>query len=246
MNQPIDIEKARLYEQYRLPYADEVVDELLERIGRVEVVADIGAGTGQLARLFSNRDMKVYAVEPDESMRKVAEESLRESSSIELVDGFAEQTTLATNSIDLIVIGNAFHRFKPEACGELHRILKEESWIALFRYSFLNEAFSEMLFSKLASLKGLTSKTERVWHKTPVENLFGDGQIFTLSYRQSQVEDWRAFWGAACSGIEAPTRRDQEFKHFEAINREVFDFFAVDGIIQIDYETQVSFGQPAF
>ena len=34
------------------------------------------------------------------------------------------------------------------------------------------------------------------------------------------------------------------FMQFEAINREVFDAFAVDSKIQIDYETRVSFGQP--
>jgi len=55
---------------------------------------------------------------------------------------------------------------------------------------------------------------------------------------------WTAFFGAACAGIEAPERTDRDFMQFEAINREVFDAFAVDSKIQIDYETRVSFGQP--
>jgi hypothetical protein len=55
---------------------------------------------------------------------------------------------------------------------------------------------------------------------------------------------WTAFFGAACAGIEAPERTDRDFRRFEAINREVFDAFAVDGKIQIDYETRLSFGQP--
>ena len=47
------IEKAVLYEKYRLPYAERAVADLLDYIGVVQVVADIGAGTGQLARLFA-------------------------------------------------------------------------------------------------------------------------------------------------------------------------------------------------
>ena len=39
--------------------------DLLDYIGAVQVVADIGAGTGQLTRLFAQRCTRVYAVEPD-------------------------------------------------------------------------------------------------------------------------------------------------------------------------------------
>ena len=240
----ISVEKAMLYDKYRLPYADEMVDGLLERIGKVEVVADIGAGTGQLARMFAGKSTRVYAVEPDPAMREVASASSADFATVEILDGCAEQTTLAENSIDLIVVGNAFHRFKPEACVELRRILKEQGWIALVRYAFLNEVFTDMLFSKLATLEGFSSRMEKARYETPVQNLFGDGQVHTLSYRQSHTEGWKAFFGASCAGIEAPEPTDRDFFKFEAINRQVFDAFAVDGKIQIDYETCVSFGQP--
>jgi SAM-dependent methyltransferase len=242
----MSVEKATLYDKYRLPYALEVVDDLLGHIGKVSIVADIGAGTGQLARLFADRSTKLYAIEPDPAMRKVAAASLAGLAAIEILAGCAEQTTLAENSIDLILIGNAFHRFKPEACDELRRILKKQGWIALFTYSFMNKTFAEMLFSKLAALKGLAGRIEKSWHRTPIQNLFGDGRIYTLSYRQSHTEDWTAFWGAACAGIEAPESDDRDFVRFEALNREVFDAFMVNGKIRIDYETQVSFGQPLF
>jgi SAM-dependent methyltransferase len=242
----ITTEKALLYEKYRLPYANEAIGDLLGRIGEVQVVADIGAGTGQLARLFADRCAKVYAIEPDPAMREVAAASLTGFATIEILAAFAEQTTLAENSVDLIALGNAFHRFKPEACQELGRILKKPGWIALFAYTFTDNAFTDMLFSQLAALKGVASKIEQSWHRTPIQNLFGKGQIHTLSYRQSHIEDWTAFFGAACAGIEAPNRDDQDFIQFESLNRQVFDAFAVNGKIQIDYETQVSFGQPLF
>jgi hypothetical protein len=56
------IEKAALYEKYRLPYAERVVADLLDYIGAVQVVADIGAGTGQLARLFALKSFMASAV----------------------------------------------------------------------------------------------------------------------------------------------------------------------------------------
>jgi SAM-dependent methyltransferase len=246
MIRAISVEKAMLYEKYRLPYANEAVDDLLRCIGKVDIVADIGAGTGQLARLFAEKSTKVYAVEPEPAMRQVASAALADFATIEIRAGFAEQTTLAENSIDLIVVGNAFHRFKPEVCAEFCRILKQQGWIALFTYTFINSAFTDKLFSKLATLKRVANRIEKAWPKTPIQNLFGKGQIYTLSYPQSHTGDWTAFFGAACAGLEAPEHNDRDFAQFEAINREVFDTFAVNGKIQIDYETQLSFGQPLF
>jgi hypothetical protein len=54
----------------------------------------------------------------------------------------------------------------------------------------------------------------------------------------------RAFWGAACAGIEAPEPDEPAFAQLEALNREVFTAFAVNGMIQIDYETVVTFARP--
>ena len=244
MRNNISIEKATLYDKYRLPYASEMVKGLLERIGKVKVVADIGAGTGRLAKRFAGNGRKVYAIEPDSAMRQVAHASWVGSDTLKVIAGFAEQIPLADNSIDLIVIGNAFHRFKPEACEELRRILKKQGWIALITYEFTDKAFTEMLFPKLAALRGIATRVEKAWHRTPPQTLFDGAPTYTLSYRQSHTEDWTAFFGAACAGIEAPSRDEEEFVPFEAVNREVFEAFAVDGKIQIDYETHISFGQP--
>ena len=246
MIHPISIEKATLYEKYRLPYAPQAVEELFGYTGEVKVVADIGAGTGQLARLFAGRCKKVYAIEPDSAMCQVGATALQDFAASEIIPGYAEETTLTDNCIDLIVIGNAFHRFEPRACEEFRRILKPQGWIALFSYKFSNNAFTDMLLLKLNEMKGLASKVEKTWYRTPIQALFGDAQIQEISFRQSQREDWTAFFGAACAGIEAPEPGDPEFGQFEGLNREVFDRFAVNGEIQIDYETQVTFGQPVF
>lgn len=243
MGGAISVEKATLYERYRLPYARETVDDLLAHIGEVRVVADIGAGTGQLARLFADRVVKVYAIEPDPAMRQVALASVAGLAAIEILAGCAEQTALPATSVDLIVIGNAFHRFRPEACGEFRRILREPGWVALFAYEFTNKAFTEALFSRLAALKELANRVDKSWHRMPVQCLFGDSPVYTLTYHQSHTEDWTAFFGAARAGNEAPEPNDPDWGQFEALNRQVFDAFAVDGRIQVDYETRVQYGR---
>jgi SAM-dependent methyltransferase len=244
MTMPVSIEKATLYEKYRLPYATEAVNDLLDHIGPVEVVADIGAGTGKLARLFAERCAQVYAVEPEPAMYQVALKALAGWPTIEVRAASAEQTTLAERSLDLIVVGNAFHRFKPEACDELRRILKPHGWIALFSYAATDEAFEDMLGEKLAALKDASSRVDRVWFGMPPEDLFGTCHIHKRSYRQSRTDDWTTYFGAARTWLEAPEPGDQEFARFEAINREVFEAFAVDGAIKMEYETQIEYGQP--
>ena len=242
---PISLRKAALYEKFRPTHADEAIVELLSTIGSVDVVADVGAGTGQLARLFTSECSSVYVVEPDSSMRTVAQKALGGCLSIQIVNGSAEGTSLPDGGVDLIVIGDAFHRFRPEACTELRRILKDGGWVALFGNPRVKSEFEDVLFSKLAALESLASRTEKAWHRMSTEHLFGVGAIQNLRSRPRPLtRDWEAFFGAACSGVEAPEPEDEEFTQFEAINREVFEVFAVDGEIPLNYETTVSFGQP--
>jgi SAM-dependent methyltransferase len=240
----VSVERATLYEKYRLPYAGQAVTDLLDHIGPVQVVADIGAGNGQLTRLFAERCTRLYAVEPEPAMRQVAAAALADWPAIQIRAGCAEQTTLAERSLDLIVVGNAYHRFKPEACAELRRILKPSGWIALFSYEVTDRAFEDMLSARLAALKGAARRVARVWHGMPTQALFGEGHIHTRSYRQSRTDDWTEFFGVACGWLEAPEPGDPEFGPFEKIYREVFEAFAVNGAIKIEYETHVEFGQP--
>jgi ubiquinone/menaquinone biosynthesis C-methylase UbiE len=238
------IEKARLYEKYRLPYAEQAVSDLLAYVGPVKVIADIGAGTGQLAKLFAGRSKRIYAIEPDSSMRQVAANALADFTSTEVLTGSAEQTTLPDRSVDLIVVGNAFHRFKSEACDELQRILKPDGWIALFTYFITNRALADLLFANFVAIESVASQLDKTWHQLPTLALFGNSKVHTLRYRQSRSDDWTTFFGMACGRLEAPTPGDEDFGRFAADNRDAFEAFAVNGEIQIEYETQVTFGQP--
>src|SRR5947209_595900 len=77
----------------------------------MHVVADIGCGTGLLAELFVRNGNGVLGVEPNASMRKVAEEVFDDWPNFRSVDGTAEATTLPDASANFVTAGQAFHWF---------------------------------------------------------------------------------------------------------------------------------------
>src|SRR5689334_2737571 len=101
------------YVKYRPSYPKEIIPFLEKNAGLNSsfVIADIGSGTGISTKLFLDNGNKVFAIEPNNEMRKKGEELLRDHSSFISINGTAEQTTLADGSIDMIVAGQAFHWF---------------------------------------------------------------------------------------------------------------------------------------
>src|SRR4051812_22475455 len=103
------------YVKFRPGYPKKVVEFLAETTGLIPTwkIADLGSGTGISTSLFLDNDNTVYAVEPNEPMRKKAEELLGSRPNFISIDGAAENTTLLPSSIDLIIAGQAFHWFDP-------------------------------------------------------------------------------------------------------------------------------------
>lgn len=70
-------DRAELYERGRPAYPEAAIDFLLDGLDGLGEpasvrVADIGAGTAHLARLFVTRGCRVVAVEPNAEMRDAA------------------------------------------------------------------------------------------------------------------------------------------------------------------------------
>lgn len=241
-------EKATLYHTCRLPYSADAVRSLLRVTGPVVTLADLGAGTGLLTAHFVGRCARIFAIEPDGEMGSMARLNLRDQNTVQVINARAEQTTLPDSSIQMVVIGNAYHRFPPEPTrAELGRILKPEGWLAIFSYAFHQTAREDALRERLSSLPAWTARQAGARYDVPLEELFGRSQrLRRLESPTTRQESWETWIGAALGAMEAPGRDDPERTEFVRHHMECFDDVAVDGRITIEYSTQVVFAQPIY
>ncbi|MCP4237459.1 MAG: class I SAM-dependent methyltransferase, partial [Aestuariibacter sp.] len=122
------------YIKYRPSYPDAVIDTLVSqcKLTPQSIVADVGSGTGIFSGLLLKHNIQVMAVEPNDSMRKAAENLLASSTGFSSIAGQSEQTNLADASVDLITAAQAFHWFDRELTQrEFSRILKPAGHVAL-------------------------------------------------------------------------------------------------------------------
>src|ERR1700753_1567096 len=97
------------YIRYRPSYPSELLAWLTSECGisTNSRIADIGAGTGILTRLFLDFGCTVYAVEPNPEMRAGAERQLVDNRGFHSIDGRAEATTLPDSSVDFVAAAPA-------------------------------------------------------------------------------------------------------------------------------------------
>ena len=123
-------DRADDYAAHRPSYPEACIDAMLRGMGTpgMLAVADVGAGTGIMARLIAVRGPLVVAIEPNGAMREKAEAHER----VLMEDGTAEATGLKDGSVDLVVCAQSFHWFDPSAAfAEFRRVLKGTGRLAL-------------------------------------------------------------------------------------------------------------------
>jgi ubiquinone/menaquinone biosynthesis C-methylase UbiE len=128
--------KADNYARYRWDFSSHAIEAIFRISGLTmsATVADVGSGTGILSQHFVERVKKLFALEPNNEMRKLAQNLLGSYPAYTSIDGYAEATTLPNHSIDLIVVGRAIHWFDHEkARAEFVRILIPEGWLAILQ-----------------------------------------------------------------------------------------------------------------
>ena len=101
---------AAAYERGRPSYPPEAIDWLLPPGARK--VLDLGAGTGKLTTRLVERGLDVVAVDPIPDMLEVLRASLPETPALE---GTAEEIPLGDNSVDAVLVAQAWHWVDPAA-----------------------------------------------------------------------------------------------------------------------------------
>jgi SAM-dependent methyltransferase len=234
--------RVEAYARYRPSYPRETLG-LLERecgLTAASKVADIGSGTGLLARLFLDFGCEVFGVEPNPEMRAAGERMLQGEPRFHSVDGRAEASMLPDGSVDLVTAGQAFHWFELAAARtEFQRILKPPGWVAL-------------IWNERLATPGFMAEHEELQNKFAREKAHPGDLEFDAFYG-------RANWGLA----RIPNRQtlDEEGLRgrFEssswsplpgtescgAMLREITQLFRKyqqDGRVTIEYETRIWWG----
>jgi SAM-dependent methyltransferase len=112
--------EAAAYERGRPSYPPEAIDWLLPA-GAGDVL-DLGAGTGKLTTRLVERGLDVVAVDPIPEMLEVLRRTLPNTTTLL---GTAEEIPLADNSVDAVLVAQAWHWFDPaRAIPEVVRVLR--------------------------------------------------------------------------------------------------------------------------
>lgn len=235
------------YIKYRPHYPADIINFLKEECGlnKESVIADIGSGPGISSENFIANGNTVYAVEPNDEMRKAAEEIFAGSNNFISINGTAEATTLKDDSIDLIISGQAFHWFDKERCKtEFKRILKKEGYTVLM-WNDKTES-NDFMKAYYELIKTFGTDYEKINHNNVDDIIIG--KFFSpVVYKKKIFNhkhplDYEGLEGRLLSSSYIPL---EGVKYNEMIKelKDIFDKNNVSGIVDMDYETILYYGK---
>jgi SAM-dependent methyltransferase len=129
------------YASHRAGFPSELLDRLAARgIARAGArVADLGSGTGSLARLFAHQGCDVTAVDVAAPLLEQARRLDREAGvEIDYRQARAEETGLPGESFDVVSAGQCWHWFdRPAAVREVARLLVDGGTVVIAHFDWL-------------------------------------------------------------------------------------------------------------
>jgi SAM-dependent methyltransferase len=237
------------YVRYRPSYPAELLPALSNDLGVLrsgDVVADVGSGTGLLARMLLDAGHQVFGVEPNDAMRAAGEDALRGFDRFTSVAGTAEATTLADRSVDVVMAAQAFHWFEPNATKiEWRRILRDRGHVVLVWNTSHQEASPFM-----AGYQAIVDRfsTEPIENHHAVAKQLGVAASFFSSFEArslpfEQVFDRVGLRGRLLSASYAPKPgHPRHVEMLEALDR-LFDRSQRWGRVRFAIRTQVFAGR---
>eukprot|EP01114_Cavostelium_apophysatum_P012910 TRINITY_DN300_c0_g1_i1.p1 TRINITY_DN300_c0_g1~~TRINITY_DN300_c0_g1_i1.p1 ORF type:complete len:287 (-),score=31.78 TRINITY_DN300_c0_g1_i1:27-857(-) len=245
------------YVKYRPSYPKELIETLFReaKITNGSVIADVGSGTGIFSELMLSNikstglTAKLFAVEPNESMRRSAETWLLDQERyskdrFESVDGSAETTTLPSDSVDLITAAQAFHWFRLEPTKkEWERIIKPNGKIGLVWNDRRVEG-DQFQVAYDALIRKHCKDVEKALHsnvdKEQITQLFDIKDLKEFSFSNGQIFDLDGLKGRLKSSSYCPKEGEP---NFVPIMKDLEDAFhkhkRSDGKLEFKYNTRL-------
>jgi SAM-dependent methyltransferase len=237
------------YVRYRPGYPSGLIDLLRSEcnLRSDHVVADIGSGTGFLAKLFLANGNQVFGVEPNQEMRAAGQEYLSEYANFTSIRGSSEATTLPDSSVDYLTAGQAFHWFEPEATRrEFLRILKPQGWVAVI---WNDRRISETAFGRayedlLVRYGTDYARVQEAYPETQdMEQFFGPANVQRRESANFQEFDFDGLAGRLRSSSYAPKEGHANYAPMTKALKELFDANHENGRVRMNYTTQIYLGQ---
>lgn len=239
--------RAEDYAKYRPGYPEQIIHLLENKIGfdSSKDIADVGCGTGLLSKLFLTNGNLVFGVEPNEEMRAMSEKLLSKFINFISVDGAAEETKLANNSVDVITVGQAFHWFDlKKTKKEFKRILRKDGDVVIVWNERKNS--SQLMKEVDAILQTLNQEHEEAEKNLVDKNLlntfFGVEKIGASSFPNYQMLDLAGLKGRIQSISYVPDTGPANRRVMSAIRR-VFDKYNNGGLVKVEYTTRIFWGK---
>jgi len=231
------------YIKYRPSYPPKIIEFLTEKkiLSKHSIIADVGSGTGILSELFLKNGNKVFGIEPNSEMRKAAEKILKDYSNFVSIHSSAENTSLLSNSIDLIVVGQAFHWFNVEKTRrEFKDILKSDGYVVLIwnNRRKTGKGFSTQ-YENVVSKYGTDYKQVRKNEKNVDEFFQYEKEIF-YNYQDLNFKDLK---GRLLSASYIPLKESPTYNKMINDLKIIFEDNQNNGKVRIEYDTEIYYGK---
>ena len=240
--------KGQNYTNARPGYPKECLELLQSQysFGPETVIADIGSGTGIFTSQLLALGTTVYAVEPNEDMRRFADERLSGTAGFHSVKELAEHTTLPDQSVDHVTVAQAFHWFDPVAFkAECRRILKPGGMVFLLWNLRVEDApitalCAEVFAKYCPRFKGYNTGMKAGDHRIAE---FFEGSCSDYVFENPLTYDEEHFAERYLSS--SYSLRENEANYHECIEevRKIFRMFEKDGTVTVPNRTYLYAGQ---
>lgn len=239
------------YVRHRPTYPRAVIEYMHAALGLDDhaTIADIGSGTGIFTKLLLDVGHAVYAIEPNAPMRDAAEKLLEGTHGFISVAGTAEDTTLDSSSVDAITVAQAFHWFDVQRSrAEFVRILRSGGPVVLL-WNDRREDQSPFSIEYQSLIDTYNTDLATIDHRRitrsddVIREFFGDASFETATFDNSQTLDFEGLRGRLVSSSYIPAPGDSGYDAMITELQELFERHAVDGVVEIGYDTKLFAGR---
>lgn len=235
------------YSRYRPGYSVDSIEWIVENVplSTTSNVADIGSGTGIFTEALVQKGCSVIAVEPNDAMRSESDARLQKFNHYSSVAGSAENTTLNSDTVDLVTAAQAFHWFNlKKTKQEFNRILKSNGRILLI-WNRRDNTGSEFLSEYEKMLSSFIPEYKNVSHANATDDVISDflgADMTTAEFSNHQYFNLQGVKGRLLSSSYCPA--EGKSGHVELMDelKRLYDKYSNEQGVRFDYCTQVYLG----